>query len=208
MRQHLARPRRSHLAMLAGALVTTALLFPVLTAGAAQALTCGDPTCGPDPPDPPPTQVYGQNLTAIVAFTNTGATCTFGFPVVTTRLDTATATWTASVQCTEQMGDISGKTVFDVWNFAGQSVACSNGICGGILPDFGAQSSLTLSGSTSLAHGVSYGVQSEIALTAPPGQSWVTSPIITNGTFFYCTPDNVGNTGFSCWLDTGPFSVP
>ena len=159
-------------------------------------------------PPAPPSQTIGQDLTAITAFTNTGLSCTFGFPVVTTTFATRVSTWTASVQCSAPVPHIFGKAVFDTWYFPGQSIACHINICGGFVPDFGATASITMPGSATLSPGVSYGVQSEVSVEAPPGQFWLGGPITTNGSFAYCNPDEAGHTGFLCWLDSGPFSVP
>ena len=208
--------RRSLLAAVAGSGLVLAAL-PVATAAPALAqptVRCPVDGCGGGGgggggnPPPPKTQTIGQDLTAITAFTNTGLSCTFGFPVVITTFATRVSTWTASVQCSAPVPHMFGKAIFDTWYFPGQAIACSNGICGGFVPDFGSTTSITLSGSATLAPGTSYGVQSEVSVVAPPGQFWVGGPIITNGTFFSCGPDAAGNTGFACWLDTGPFSVP
>jgi hypothetical protein len=208
--------RRGALAMAIGGLVLAAAPV-VVTAPAAVGFICPPDSCGrtfsprptPSPsPSPDQTKTYGLELTAITAVTNAGLTCTFGFPEVTTDFQRFTANWTASIQCSGQVADMAAKTVFDNWYFPGQAIACSNDICGGVLPDFGPRTTETLSGSTTLTPNASYGVQLEVAVTAPPGQFWEGGPVITNGTFFFCTPDAVGNTGFTCWLDTGPFSVP
>jgi hypothetical protein len=136
--------------------------------------------------------------------------CTFGFPVVTTTFATRVSTWTASVQCSAPVPHIFGKAIFDTWYFPGQAVACSGNICGGFVPDFGSTTSITLSGSATLTPGVSYGVQSEMSVEAPPGQFWVSGHVSVSdsGPWFFCTRDAAGWTGFACELDTGPFSVP
>lgn len=215
-----ARPRRSYLATLTGALVATALLFPVLTAGVAQAqpaYICQDDGCNPPPPRPssPPTETFGQNLTAITLSTNTGFSCTFGFPVVTVTFATHVAMWTATVQCSGPVQEIDGRTVFDTWRFPTAtnsvgSINCTNGICGGLVPSLGGGiTTETLSGSANLTPGVSYGVEVQMGVVAPPGQSWVNSPgLFSNDPMGNCVATMANFIGMGCFLDTGPFSVP
>jgi hypothetical protein len=187
---------------------------------AQSAVRCPTDSCSvtpppvPKPPPPPVSQTIGEDFTAITAFTNTGLSCTFGFPVVNTTFATRVSTWAASVQCSAPVPSIAGKTVFDLWDFAGDGIACSNGICGGFLPTFAGTSSETFTGSATLTPGVNYGVQAELVVQAPPGQFWVSGQVPEVGTpFMDCSGDSpsVGDTddtGYFCWLDTGPFSVP
>jgi hypothetical protein len=113
-------------------------------------------------------------------------------------------------RCSAPVPEIDGKAVFDTWSFAGGSIACSAGICGGVPPTWANASTVTVSGNASLTSNVNYGVQAEFAVLAPPGQHWVSGQVIAqNGLpFMDCGPDAINNTGYFCRLDTGPFSVP
>lgn len=212
--------RRPILTVVAGCLILAVVPVAAATSALAQPTgfclenSCGGGGGGGNPPPPPPkTQTIGQDLTAITAFTNTGASCTFGFPVVTTTFATLSSAWTASVQCTEQVADIAGKTAFDTWYFPGSAVACTDGQCGGVEPDHGAGTGITFSGSANLAPNVSYGVQAEYMITAPPGQVWVSGDaVVSSGPWFFCRPESFpgepANNTYLCEQDTGPFSAP
>lgn len=154
-------------------------------------------------------------VTAIVAETNTGQTCDFGYPDVNVNFSTDVASWTVTVQCSENMANMQGRFGFATFMSNG-AINCADPIIqcgGGDLANVNDTSTVTLSGSADLVQGVSYGVQSSMYVTAPTGQSFINAKVLIPNPFSQCYADSgdVGGpvgAGYNCFLTTGPFSVP
>jgi hypothetical protein len=185
------RPRLRVLLLLAAASGLAAVVVPAVAGGSARA-----------------------QITAIVAETNTGQTCDFGYPDVNVDFSTDVASWTVTTQCSENVANIGGRFGFATWMSNG-AINCADPIiaCGG--EDLGSvndTSILTLPGSADLIAGVSYGVESQIFVTAPAGQYFIQARVLIANPFSQCyaagAPVGSGYAEYYCVLTTGPFSVP